>query len=538
MQRDQMLRHLANETFDLLVIGGGITGVGVAREAARRGIRTALVEMQDFAWGTSSRSTKLIHGGLRYLRNFEFGLVRESVVERQRLLRMAPHLVHPLPFVFPVYTGDPDPLWMLKIGLMMYDWFSGKGTQIPHRMARGKAVMQWEPLLKQEGLVGAGIYQDCATDDARLTIEVLQSAVQWGAVAANYAVVTALRHDRSGKLEAVEVEDTLTRQRFAIRANRVLSACGPWADTVRRMDDPSAPSLLRLTKGVHITVPRDRLPLTNAVTMRGTDGRIMFAIPSGAFTYLGTTDTDYAGRPEDVRADRDDVEYILAAAQKNFPGQKLDFADVVSAWAGLRPLVRSQAANPSAVSRGYELFPSASGLVTIAGGKLTAFRAMASHIVDYLFPATKRAQGTAPSDNPLPGATTEPVAQETVKAISKATGEPEAEVVRVAQRYGRRFGPMWTELQTSGALSDGDPLMAWRLMQLKQAVEHEMAVRLEDVVARRTSLLLFTQDNGQRHLEALGQAMGQMLGWDATRTAAEVERCRQRVQEMFAWKNA
>lgn len=536
MQRDQMLRQLADETFDLLIIGGGITGVGVAREATRRGIRTALVEQRDFAWGTSSRSTKLIHGGLRYLRNLEFGLVRESVVERQKLLRMAPHLVHPLPFVFPVYTGDPDPLWMLKIGLMMYDWFSGKDTQIPHRMARGKAVLQWEPLLKQDGLVGAGIYQDCATDDARLTIEVLQSAVQWGAVAANYAAVTGFRHDASGKLEAVEVEDTLTGQRFPIRAKRVLSACGPWADIVRRMDDPSAPPLLRLTKGVHITVRRERLPLTNAVTMRGTDGRIMFAIPSGAFTYLGTTDTDYSGRPEDVRVEREDVEYILKAAHKNFPGQKLGFDDVVSAWAGLRPLVRSQAADPSAVSRGYELFPSASGLVTVAGGKLTAFRAMASHIVDYLFPATKRAQGTAPSDEPLPGATKEPVANDIVAAIARATGEPEAEVVRVAQRYGRRFAPMWEQLKADGAFNGGDPLLAWRLLQLRQAVEHEMAVRLEDVVARRTSLLLFSQDNGQRHLEALGQAMGQMLRWSESRIAAEIDQCRQRVREMFAWK--
>ncbi|HEY8418299.1 MAG TPA: glycerol-3-phosphate dehydrogenase/oxidase [Limnochordales bacterium] len=555
MKRDEMLRRLADETFDLLVIGGGITGVGVAREAARRGLRTAVVEQRDFAWGTSSRSTKLIHGGLRYLRNYEFGLVREAVVERQRLLRMAPHLVHPIPFVLPVYQGDPDPLWMLKIGLMLYDWFSGRDTPIRHRILRGGGVAQYEPLLKQEGLVGGGVYMDCTTDDARLVVEVLQSAVQWGTVAANYAMVKALHHDGSGRLTAVEVEDTLGGQRFAVRAQRVLSACGPWADAVRRLDDPAAPPLLRLTKGVHITVHRERLPLSTAVTMRGTDGRIMFAIPSGAFTYLGTTDTDYSGAPEDVRVEREDVEYILAAAHKNFPGQRLGPDDVISAWAGLRPLVRSQAADPSAVSRGYQLFPSPSGLVTVAGGKLTAFRAMASHIVDYLFPATRRTPGTAPSDGPLPGAPATAVPEETVKAIAAATGEPAAEVRRVVQRYGSRFARMWQQtggagpapgtadgagVPSSGAvgrLAGDDPLLAWREMQLREAVEHEMAVRLEDVLARRTSLLLFSADNGQRHLEVLARSMGRMLGWPEARIAEEVALGRQRVQEMFAWRD-
>ena len=548
-----MLRRLADETFDLLVIGGGITGVGVAREAVRRGLRTAVVEQRDFAWGTSSRSTKLIHGGLRYLRNYEFGLVREAVVERQRLLRMAPHLVHPIPFVLPVYQGDPDPLWMLKIGLMLYDWFSGRDTPIRHRMLRGAGVVQYEPLLKQEGLLGGGVYMDCTTDDARLVVEVLQSAVQWGATAANYTAVTALRHNGSGQLEAVEVEDTLGGRRFAVRARRVLSACGPWADAVRRLDDPGAPPLLRLTKGVHITVRRERLPLSSAVTMRGTDGRIMFAIPSGAFTYLGTTDTDYSGAPEEVRVEREDVEYILAAAHKNFPGPRLGPGDIISAWAGLRPLVRSQAAHPSAVSRGYELFPSPSGLVTVAGGKLTAFRAMASHIVDYLFPETRRRAGTAPSDVPLPGAPAPAVPEDMVQAIASATGEPATEVRRVVQRYGSRFSRMWQAAARSGGaqgatraapaggaagpLAGDDPLLAWREMQLREAVEHEMAVRLEDVLARRTSLLLFSSDNGQRHVEALARSMGRLLGWPEARIAEEAARARQLVQDMFAWRD-
>src|SRR5919201_1569547 len=315
MDRERMLARAADEVFDLLVIGGGITGVGVAREAALRGLRVAVVERMDFAYGTSSRSTKLIHGGLRYLRNLEFRLVREAVEERQHLIRMAPHLVHPLPFVFPVYAGDPDPLWKLKLGLVLYDWFAGPSNTIPHTIYRGARLLEYEPLLHPEGLVDGAIYADTATDDSRLVLEVLMSAVDAGAVAANYAEAVELRTDGQGRLIGARVRDALNGDQFDIRATRVLNAAGPWADSVRRLEVPGTGPLLRLTKGVHITVPRARLPVRHAVTMRGVDGRVMFAVPSGNYTYLGTTDTDHRGIPDAAAIEWSDVSYVLSAAR-------------------------------------------------------------------------------------------------------------------------------------------------------------------------------------------------------------------------------
>lgn len=534
MDRQGMLRRLADESFDLLVIGGGITGAAVAREAAQRGLRTALVEQLDFAWGTSSRSTKLIHGGLRYLRNGEFRLVREAVVERQRLLHMAPHLVRPLTFVFPVYAGDPDPLWKLKIGLMLYDRFSGRDTAIRHRIVRGEAILEWEPLLNRDGLVGGGLYMDCATDDSRLVIEVLTSAVEHGVSAANYVAATEFKRDGQGRIVAVTVEDRLNGTRFDVRCQRVLSAAGPWADCVRWLDEPGAAPLLRRTKGVHIAVRRERLALRHAVTMRGTDKRIMFAIPSGAFTYLGTTDTDYEGPAEQVCVEQQDVDYILEAARKNFPQSGLGYGDIVSAWAGLRPLINASGGGPSSVSRDYALFENRSGLVTVAGGKLTAFRSMASHIVDRLFPRTRGSNPLHRSAAPLPGATENPLSGADIGRLAAELGEPAEEVERVVRRYGRRFP---TLLQDYAQREPGsDPQLAWRRMQLRYAVRAEMAMRLEDVFARRTSLMLFSEDNGLRYLEELAREMGALCGWSQAKIEEETAHYRQRVREMFAWR--
>lgn len=294
MDRERMLARLADETFDLLVISGGITGAGVAREVALRGLKAAVVEHADFAYGTSSRSTKLIHGGLRYLRNMEFRLVREAVEERQRLIRMAPHLVHPLPFAFPVYAGDPDPPWKLKIGLVLYDWFAGSSNVIPHRVCNAAQLREQEPVLKREGLVDGAIYGDCATDDGRLVLEVIRSAVEQGVVAANYAEAIGLVKNSEGRVTGARVRNRLTGDDFEVRAGLVLNAAGPWVDHVRRQDDP-----------------------------------------------------------------------------------------------GLRPLIASDASDPSVASRDYQLFPRPSGMITVGGGKLTAFRAMASHVVDQVFPQTK-----------------------------------------------------------------------------------------------------------------------------------------------------
>jgi glycerol-3-phosphate dehydrogenase len=530
------LQQFADGTFDLLVVGGGITGAGVAREASLRGLRVALVEARDFACGTSSRSTKLIHGGLRYLKNMDFRLVREAVQERMRMLAMAPHLVKVVPFLFPVYQGDPDSLFMLRLGLTLYDWFAGKGNPIPHRIHDPGALLAKEPLLGSAHLNGGAEYCDAATNDARLTFEVVLSAMAHGATVANYMAVTDFLKDAGGQVVGAKLVDQLTGETGEVRAKRVIAAGGPWADAIRRLEDPGAPELLRLTKGVHLTLPAAKLPIKSAVVMRGPDGRMMFAVPAGEFTYVGTTDTDYTGDPRSVGVEASDVDYILAATNRTFPGARVTPDDVNSAWAGLRPLVRPQGGkSPSATSRDYTLNRSQSGLYSVAGGKLTAFRHMASHIVDVVFPATK-GDHLQKSMAPLPGAAQPVLSAEQVSALAAQTRTPVGRVARLAEQYGGFFAQVLAELPEGG---DGTKSTEhqWLSAQLRHAVKHEMAVRLEDVLARRTETFLFTAGNGRAYVESLAQEMGAMLGWAPQRVAEEAQSCLAQIDAMFAWRH-
>jgi glycerol-3-phosphate dehydrogenase len=531
--RSGMLARLADERFDLLIVGGGITGAGVAREATRRGLRVGLVERADFASGTSSRSTKLIHGGLRYLRDRELGLVRESVRERERLMLMAPHLVRPLAFVFPVYAGDPDPLWKVRVGLALYDWFAGPEKRIRRAIHGADELGRIEPLLVPGRLRGGAVYGDSVTDDARLVLAVVGSAIDGGAAAANYAAVTAIRRDGRGRAEAAVVRDEIGGGEMAIRATTFLNAAGPWADGVRHLADPGLKTLLRLTKGVHIAVRREALPLRQALVLRAVDGRIVFAVPSGAYTYVGTTDTDHPGGVDAASVEYADVDYLLDAVHRRCVGVKPTPSDVTSAWVGLRPLIASDRTDPSRVSRDYDLFRAPSGMVTVGGGKLTAFRTMAMHIVDELFPRTRGARN-ASGVEALPGATTAVPSQAEVAGLADRIGAPAAEVERALVRYGTEAGGVVREATGIG----GDPSLAWWMAQLRHAVRAEMAVRLEDVLARRTSALLFTPDNGLGHVEALGAEMGLLLGWDEARVDAEVARYRSIVREMWRWRDA
>lgn len=534
MNRNQMVKRLAGEHFDLLVIGGGITGSGIAREAALRGLKVGLVEANDFAYATSSRSTKLIHGGLRYLKNFEFRLVRESVEERQRLLFMAPHLVKATPFLFPVYEADPDPLWMLNIGLTLYDWFAGKTNPIPHKMLKPAALRGQEPTLRSDGLKGGAVYADSRTDDGRLTLEVIQSAVAHGATVANYVAVTGFAKDQNGQITGATVKDQVTGDPFTITASRVVAAAGPWADAIRHLDDPHAEPVLRLTKGVHLVLPHERLPIQHAVVMRGRDTRMMFAVPSGNCTYIGTTDTDHQGDPGDYTITRWDVEYVVDAARRLFPESKLTTDDLIAGWAGFRPLLRPEKdANPSATSRDYKLFRSPSGLMSVGGGKLTAFRAMASHLVDEIFPATKGNQHLDASTAPLPGAVGALPTAESSQALAAETGVSPEFIALLASRYGSALTEVAREVRT---VNDGNAESRWRRAQARHAVKSEMAVHLIDVVQRRTDLMLFTRGNGRPYLVALAAEMGSLLRWSEEQQQAEIARCESEIAMMFAWQ--
>jgi glycerol-3-phosphate dehydrogenase len=373
---------VAKSPLDVLIVGGGINGACVARDAAMRGMKAAVVEQDHFASGTSSKSSKLIHGGLRYLEHLEFGLVFESLQERGLLLSLAPNLVRPLEFVFPVYQGDKHGIWKIDAGLWAYDLMSMfRKVKRHHRLAPAR-VASVVPGLRTDGLRGAIAYDDAGTDDASLTLTMLRSAKGAGALVANMARVVGLLMD-GGRVVGATVEDRLTGQRRDLKAKAVVNVAGPWVDAVRKMAAPKSKALLRPTKGCHLSFPRARLPVDRAVVLAARrDRRIVYVIPWLAYTLLGTTDTDHTGDPGDLSVTQDDVAYLLETANHYFPNANLKPEDVTGSFAGLRPLLDDGKSKPSDVSRRYSLTQDTKGLFTLTGGKLTTARRMAADTLD------------------------------------------------------------------------------------------------------------------------------------------------------------
>jgi glycerol-3-phosphate dehydrogenase len=497
--RGQKFEQLRATAFDLLVIGGGINGAGIARDAAMRGLRVALVEKGDFASGTSSKSSKLIHGGIRYLQMGDFRLVRTACRERDLLRRrLAPHLVQPLAFLFPVYAGDPVGLLALTAGMWLYDALAIFRNIRRHRMLTRRRALAIEPNLRAEGLRGAALYYDCFTDDARLTLETVLAAQEEGAVAINYLELQDFVKER-GRIVGAHLRDRLGGLELEVRARRVVNATGPWADRVRLLDDPTAKGCLRLTKGAHVVVARERLGNTQALVMHSPrDQRILFAIPWKAHSIIGTTDTDFAGAPDGAAADEADVEYLLEAANWFFPAAKLSVADVVSSYAGVRSLVATdKEENPSAVSREEEIFESPSGLITLAGGKLTTYRWVAAetvHLATRQLGITSRVRprSSATADKPLPGGRPcDParIAMELGSSCNYALS-PE-QINHLVWRYGSRAPEVVGLLRNDGDLKQvlvGGMPDIWA--EAAFAVQSEMAVRSDDILLRRTHLAI------------------------------------------------
>ena len=371
--RSSTLHSLTASPLDILVVGGGIVGAGVARDAALRGLRTGLVEQHDFAEGTSSRSTRLLHGGLRYLAQGHVGLVREASIEKKTLHRIAPHLAQPLAFIFPAFAGNGNPLWQLRIGVKLYDLLCGGGNFEPSRGLSLVETRSLLPALRTEGLRGAVRYFDALTNDARLVIDTLRSARRAGGAVLNYARLEEARRD--GSEWRTVVRDVLTGATHEVRARAVVNATGPWSDRL-----PHSAVKLRLTKGIHLVVDQARLPVPDAVVVTESK-RILFAIPWAGRVVLGTTDTDYRGRPEDVAVETADTEYVLRTVNTWFPGAALKDSDVISSWAGLRPLVANPDGTPSDLSRAHEISRPVAGWWDITGGKLTTYRLMAEQAV-------------------------------------------------------------------------------------------------------------------------------------------------------------
>lgn len=521
---------LSEGVYDLVVVGGGITGAGVAFDAAGRGLRVCLVEAGDIGQGTSSRSSRLIHGGLRYLETFDFGLVFEALRERRRLLELAPHLVSPLTFLFPVFRGDPTPLPVLSAGVLLYETLALFRSPGRPRFLRRSDILSQNPTVRAEGLRGGALYHDAQVDDARLTLAVARAAHETGARTVSYAEAVGFEL-QPGQVGRVLVRDRLSGAETTIRARLVLNATGPWSDALRRIVDPTAAPRLRTTSGAHILVEGERLPNRQAMIFRSpVDGRVMFMLPWGAFTYVGTTDTEYAGDPGDAVADAADVEYLLASANALFPEAHLVSDDVVSTWSGIRPLLRGDEAglSESATSREHAIWRDASGLLNVAGGKLTTYRSMAAEVTQVAADVLEREFGVATHPFfteyvPLPGAPEDAADLERLAGIARAAGLGAETAAAIARRHG-------SETLTIAALIEADPSLAGALLpgttairaEVVHAVRSELAMTVEDVLRRRLQLFYESRDGAMPAARETALLMAPLdgVGWGE----AEVDR--------------
>lgn len=522
------LAEMARDKADLLILGGGITGAGIALDAVARGLRAYVVEMQDFAAGTSSRSTKLVHGGLRYLKQLEIGVVAEVGKERAIVYENGPHVTTPEWMLLPLYKGGTFGPFTTSVGLKVYDWLAGVKKTERRTMLSADETLGKEPLLNRQGLVGGGYYVEYRTDDARLTIEVIKKAVEFGALAVNYATAESFVYE-DGKLVGAVVRDTIEGEAFEIKASAIVNATGPWVDTLRDLDGSKRGKTLRLTKGVHLVFDGHRFPLRQAVYFDAPDGRMIFAIPREGKTYLGTTDTDF-GSPElhNPRMTEEDRRYLLEAANAIFPSLALRNEDVESSWAGLRPLIRQEGKDPSEISRRDEIFVSESGLVSIAGGKLTGYRAMAESVVGKVsgmlktkglaVPKGKGTRNLPISGGEVGGSEGYESYVERQIPLGTASGLSQAEAESVARRYGSNCPVLFAlaDRLSDYAVRHGLPLGL--AAELAYAVSEESAVKPEDFWIRRTGKLLFDIGYVREWEDAVHAGMAELCDWDEARS--------------------
>jgi glycerol-3-phosphate dehydrogenase len=534
-QRPDALSALRTGTFDVVVVGGGITGAGVALDAASRGLRTALIERDDFASGTSSKSSKLVHGGIRYLQQGEIGLVYEALAERQRLLDNAPHLVKVLPFLIPMFgKGGVIPAKIARLmGIAMwgYDLTGGYRVGKLHQRVTKDEALGYFPTLKPDNLVSGYLYYDAAADDARLVTTVLRTAAHdHGAVIANRVAAVSIGRGGDGRVESLQVEAKApngTTERFTIRTRSLVNAAGVWADRVRELDEGRDPDSIRPAKGIHITVPHHLVGNTIAAVIPvPKDRRSVFVVPHGEFTYIGTTDTDYDGPLDDPQCTPEDVEYLLRAIN-GANVNTLTAADVVGTWAGLRPLVKSASSGRTAdLSRRHKVRRSDSGMVTITGGKLTTYRRMAKDTVDEVVghvladpPASAKRSRTKKLR--LRGAE----GYDSVVAASRGYPALQAEAVEhLANRYGGEARALFGLVQSDPAL--GEPLvpgLPYLRAEAVFAVRYEMAQSVDDVLSRRTRARLYGRDDAAAVARDVADLIAPELGWTSAQAQASAD---------------
>lgn len=471
MVRD--IARLRSELFDILVIGGGINGCAIARDASLRGLKAALIEKDDFASGASGKTTKLIHGGIRYLEQFNFKLVYEALRERAILLKTAPHLVHPIEFIIPVYKGDPRPLWKMRTGAFIYDQLAGRDNIRCHRPLKRDEVIRLEQSIASRNLKGGVLYCDGQMDDIRLCLDNAISAYKAGSAVVNKVEATAFIKEK-GRIRGIEAKDRLTGEPLTIRAKVVVNATGAWSNRIVKMDEPDTLPITRPTKGIHIVYRK--LPHTHAILLSAhKDKRFFFVIPWRGLTLIGTTDTDHPGSADEVYASRDDVGYLLDETRRVFPHEHIDRGGIITTYAGLRPLVNTQGVPPWYVSREHMIRKSNSGLISVVGGKYTTYRHLAEQVVD--------------------------------KALSKF---PDKEFKKCSTR---ETGP------SSHPIGEEDLALHERI---ERAVKYEMANSLTDLLVRRLQFAT-SPSLGLAQLEECGRIMAGLLNWSSAQTEREIQ---------------
>ncbi|MBO1004203.1 glycerol-3-phosphate dehydrogenase/oxidase [Pseudogracilibacillus auburnensis] len=518
LNRDEILQKLKTDTFDVLIIGGGITGTGIALDAVTRGLKVALVEMQDFASGTSSRSTKLVHGGLRYLKQFEIKEVAELGRERAVVYENGPHVTTPELMLLPFHKGGTFGKMMTAIGLNMYDILAQVKKSERKKMLTQTEVIEKVPFIKKERLKGGGVYVEYRTDDARLTLEVAKKATEQGATLLNYAEASGFMYDENKKIVGIKVHDHVSDETIVIHAHSFVNAAGPWVDTVRKFDYATNDKHLKLSKGVHIVFSQSVFPLKQAVYFDSPDKRMIFAIPRDGKTYVGTTDDFYEGNPANMDVNEQEVSYLLDAVHYMFPDIQVSEEDVESSWAGVRPLIHEKGKAPSEISRKDEIWEAESGLITMAGGKLTGYRKMAETTVDLLYEKyidpNKFTHKTCQTKHlPISGGDVggseywSEFKDKSIATLVKFNMHHD-EAEELVELYGSNSKYLIGYLQ-----SNETELPNKLYAKLMYAIHHEMVLTPTDFFIRRTGELLFNISDVIINKEAVIEHMSCLFDW-------------------------
>jgi glycerol-3-phosphate dehydrogenase len=522
-QRKDVLNTVNKKELDVIVIGGGITGAGIALDATTRGLSTIVFEMQDFAAGTSSRSTKLVHGGLRYLKQLEVKMVAEVGKERAIVYENGPHVTTPEWMLLPFHKGGTFGAFSTSLGLRVYDFLAGVKRSERRKMFNKEETLKKEPLVKQDGLKGGGYYVEYRTDDARLTIEVMKEAIKQGANAVNYAKVDSFLY-KNGKVCGVIVVDLLDGEVYEVYGKKIVNAAGPWVDTLREKDHSKKGKVLQLSKGVHLVIDHDRFPLGQAIYFDTPDGRMVFAIPRGRKTYVGTTDTFYNGDTANPQMTSEDCTYIINAINYMFPTIKITEKDIESSWAGVRPLIYEEGKKASEISRKDEIWTSNSGLITIAGGKLTGYRKMAEMVIDYVTQLLQKEgyESSYPKSKtkhmPISGGHVGGAKQFSIFVSEKAQegvkyGLTKEQAEQFAKFYGSNVDTLFQLVNQYKEEAQQLNLPLDVLVPLIYAIDFEMIVKPVDFFIRRTGALFFNIQWVYQWKDAVIDYMSIELNW-------------------------